>query len=102
MIETEEEMINNSNISVLVTKRLAIPKRVTGKDLYDILNVDQRDDAIFLTDSKSPNMKGSYLIRPDDKAIEFALGLDKDGLPEHMFIIMRGEGHLNRRINSEN
>lgn len=98
----ENLMTNNGTISVLVTKRLAIPKRVTGKDLYDILNVDERDDALFLTDTGSPNMKGSYLIRPDDSAIEFAPGFDKDRLPGFMFLIMKGEGHLNRKANSEN
>jgi hypothetical protein len=95
-------MTNNGTISVLVTKRLAIPKRVTGKDLYDILNVDQRDDAVFLTDTGNPNMKGSYLIRPDDSAIEFAPGFDKNGLPYFMFMIMRGEGHLNRNFDPKN
>ena len=91
-------MRNNGNIPVLVTKSLTIPKRLTGKDLYDILNVDERDDALLLMDSKSPNLKGSYLIRPDDEAIEFAVGLDKDGLPEHMFIVVRGQGHLNHKV----
>ncbi|GEM_PF-2988207 len=100
MIDIEKEMNNNSNISVLVTKRLTIPKRVTGKNLYDILNVDGRDDALLLMDSKSPNLEGSYLIRPDDESIEFALGLVKGKLPEHMFIILRGQGHLNHKVNS--
>ncbi|MBN1574329.1 MAG: hypothetical protein JW984_14110 [Deltaproteobacteria bacterium] len=92
-------MSNNTNISVLVTKRLTIPKRLTGKDLYDILNVDESDDALLLMDSKSPNLKGSYLIRPDDESIEFAFGLVRNELPEHMFIILRGQGHLNQKVN---
>jgi hypothetical protein len=99
MVDIEQEMNNNGNISVLVTKRLTIPKRLTGKDLYDILNVDERDDALLLMDSKSPNLEGSYHIRPDDEAIEFALGFDIDELPEHMFIVVKGEGHLNHKAN---
>jgi len=54
-----------SGIRAMLMREFSLPDNITGKDLYELLEVDPNREALIVVSSSSGNRKERYLIQPD-------------------------------------
>ncbi len=84
--ETENKMV-----SVFVTREIEIPHEITGAGLYSKLKADPTHDIITLVVSQYPEIKGGYIVLPDNVPIKFLSMHGQKTLPDFMFLVTKAD-----------
>jgi hypothetical protein len=82
--ETENKMV-----SVFVTREIKIPHEITGAGLYSKLKADPTHDIIALVVPQHPEIKGGYIVLPDNVPIKFLSMYGPKTLPDFMFLVTK-------------
>jgi len=82
--------MENNNITVTILKKVNLPKRINGKDLYQFLEADPEKETVLFHYQYGP-LHCRYIVSANIPVIEIPVAENQNLLIDYQFIVLENE-----------